>query len=236
MCSSRALVPKKEYITGTRISTSIAGPTGLAAPYWVKLARSGSVLTGSVSANGTTWTQVGRVTISMASSVLVGLSANSNSSLLLNKATYTNVTVSNTAPTVAIAAAASPTTVTGATTTLSVTGADDHGESSLMYVGGGSIRGGVYGCSPTPMNGVNQWDPGDGGKNGSMFQANASVGYLRRCFDYRSIMGEIIRDHLGATDAQLNRIIPGYASEATEHLKSGGIIGSTPIIGEIGLV
>ena len=90
--------------------------------------------------------------------------------------------------------------------------------------------------SPAPMNGVNQWDPGDGGKNGSMFQANASVGYLRRCFDYRSIMGEIIRDHLGANDAQLNRIIPGYASEATEHLKSGGIIGSTPIIGEIGLV
>jgi autotransporter-associated beta strand protein len=114
-------------------STSIAGPTGLAAPYWVKLVRSGSVLTGSVSANGTTWTQVGSVTISMASSVLVGLSANSNSSLLINKATYTNVTVSNTAPTVAIAAAASPTTVTGATTTLSVTGADDHGEPSLAY-------------------------------------------------------------------------------------------------------
>jgi len=114
-------------------STSIAGPTGLAAPYWVKLARSGSVLTGSVSANGTTWTQVGSVTIAMASSVLVGLSANSNSSLLINKATYTNVTVSNTAPTVAIAAAASPTTVTGTTTTLLVTGADDHGESSLAY-------------------------------------------------------------------------------------------------------
>ena len=114
-------------------STSIAGPTGLAAPYWVKLARSGSVLTGSVSANGTTWTQVGSVTISMASSVLVGLSANSNSSLLLNTATYTNVTVSNTAPTVAVAAAASPTTVSGDRTTLSVLGADDHGESSLAY-------------------------------------------------------------------------------------------------------
>ena len=112
----------------------------------------------------------------------------------------------------------------------------DHAEASLMYVAGGSIRGGVYGCSPAPMNGVNQWDSGDGGKNGSMFQANASVGYLRRCFDYRSILGEIIRDHLGATDAQLNRIIPGYASEATEHLKNGGSIGNTPIIGEIGLV
>lgn len=112
----------------------------------------------------------------------------------------------------------------------------DHAEASLMYVAGGSIRGGVYGCSPTPLNGVNQWDPGNGGKNGSMFQANASVGYLRRCFDYRSIMGELIRDHLGATENQLQQIIPGYASEATEHLKHGGTIGSTPIIGEIGLV
>ena len=112
----------------------------------------------------------------------------------------------------------------------------DHAEASLMYVGGGAVRGGVYGCSPAPMNGVNQWDPGDGGKNGSMFQANASVGYLRRCFDYRSIMGEIIRDHLGATEPQLNRIIPGYQNEATEHLKNGGMISTTPIIGEIGLV
>ena len=124
----------------------------------------------------------------------------------------------------------------GRTSAENASAGTDHGESSLMYVGGGGINGGVYGCSPASMNGVNQWDPGDGGKNGSMFQANASVGYLRRCFDYRSIMGEIIRDHLGATDAQLNRIIPGYSSEATEHLKSGGLVGTTPIIGEIGLV
>lgn len=112
----------------------------------------------------------------------------------------------------------------------------DHAEASLMYVAGGSVHGGIYGCSPAPLNGINQWDPGTGGKNGSMFQANSNVGYLRRCFDYRSIMGEIIRDHLGATDDQLARIIPAYASEDTEHLKLGGTVGSTPIIGEIGLV
>ena len=114
-------------------STSVAGPAGLAAPYWVRLVRAGNVLTGSVSPDGTTWTQVGSVTIAMASSVLVGLSANSNSSTLLNKSTFTNVTVSNTAPTVAAAAAATPASVTGTTTTLSVTGADDHGESNLSY-------------------------------------------------------------------------------------------------------
>ncbi len=71
-----------------------------------------------------------------------------------------------------------------------------------MYVGGGAVNGGVYGCSTAPMNGVPQWEPGTGAKNGSMFQANTSVGYLRRAFDYRSILGEIIRDHLGATQAR----------------------------------
>ena len=108
----------------------------------------------------------------------------------------------------------------------------DHAEASVMYVGGGSINGGVYGCSTTPMNGINQWDPGDGGKNGSMFQANANVGYLKRAIDYRSVLGEIIRDHLGATQAQLNRIIPAYANESVEHLLNGVSIGSTttPII------
>jgi hypothetical protein len=41
---------------------------------------------------------------------------------------------------------------------------------------------------------------------------------------------------MGATPAQLNRIIPAYANESTEHLKSGGTVGTTPIIGELDLV
>ena len=123
-----------QYRTSTGgSSTSIAGPTGKAAPYWVRLVRAGNVLTGSVSPDGTTWTQVGSVTISMASSVLVGMSANSNITTLLNSSTFTNVTVSNLAPTVATAAAVSPTTVTGQTATVSVLGADDHAESNLSY-------------------------------------------------------------------------------------------------------
>jgi hypothetical protein len=45
--------------------------------------------------------------------------------------------------------------------------------------------------------------------------------YLRRAIDYRSVLGKVIRDHLGATPDQLNRIIPGYA-KSSEALKSGG--------------
>lgn len=112
----------------------------------------------------------------------------------------------------------------------------DHAEASVMYVAGGSIHGGVYGCSPTPLNGVNQWDPGTGVKDGSMYAANASVGYLRRAIDYRSVLGEIIRDHMGATQNQLNRIIPAYGNESVEHLLDGGTVGTTPIIGEVEIV
>jgi len=36
------------------------------------------------------------------------------------------------------------------------------------------------------------------------------------------VMGKVIRDHLGASQEQLNRIIPGYAA-ANQSLKSGGI-------------
>ena len=114
----------------------------------------------------------------------------------------------------------------------------DHGESSVMYVAGGGVTGGVYGCDPNPstLAGVKNWDPGTGVKDGSLFGANNSVGYLKRLIDYRSVVGEIIRDHLGATQNQLNRIIPAYNNEATEHLRLGGAIGSTPILGELGLV
>ena len=43
------------------------------------------------------------------------------------------ITVSDAAPTVAIAAAATPATIAGTTTALSVLGADDGGESNLTY-------------------------------------------------------------------------------------------------------
>ena len=80
------------------------------------------------------------------------------------------------------------------------------------------------------------WKVGTGAKNGSLFASNSNVGYLRRSIDYRSVIGEIIRDHLGATQPQLERIIPAYGSESSEHLMNGGMVSATPIIGELGLV
>ena len=69
-----------------------------------------------------------------------------------------------------------------------------------------------------------------------MFAANASVGYLRRCIDYRSVLGEVIRKHLGATQNQLNTIIPGYATVGENLLSGGNGLDGTQIRGEVGIL
>ena len=55
--------------------------------------------------------------------------------------------------------------------------------------------------------------------------------------DYRSVVGEIIREHLGATLPQLGRIIPGYADLGETLIVAGtSAIDGTPIMGEVDLV
>jgi uncharacterized protein (DUF1501 family) len=112
----------------------------------------------------------------------------------------------------------------------------DHAEGSVMWVAGGAVKGygagnpsGVFNCSPSDSI------PWVTGGSGSMFGVSGS--YLKRNTDFRSVLGEIIRKHLGATQAQLNRIIPGYAV-AGEALLGGGTssIDGTPIRGEVGFL
>jgi uncharacterized protein (DUF1501 family) len=101
----------------------------------------------------------------------------------------------------------------------------DHAEAGTMFVAGGKVKGGVYQCSN------DSWTIGP---TGSMFQVNNR--YLRRSVDYRSVLGEVIRDHLGATPEQLKTIIPGYA-DPRENLQTGGVApDGTRIVGELGLV
>jgi uncharacterized protein (DUF1501 family) len=130
----------------------------------------------------------------------------------------------------------------GRTTVQNTSGGTDHAEAGVMFVAGGAVKGynrgttktGVYACSPNDAyNG--QSIPWVTGQNGSMF--GASGRYLKRAVDYRSILGELIRDHLGATQDQLNRIIPGYAV-AGENLVSGGVssIDKTKIFGELDII
>src|SRR5437773_11496526 len=119
----------------------------------------------------------------------------------------------------------------------------DHAEAGVMFIAGGAVKGynkgnttGVFGCHtgdsvPWITGPANQ----AGGIDGSMF--GASDRYLKRAYDYRSVLGKLIRDHLGAIQNQLNRIIPGYL-DSREKLQAGGTSGidGAPIIAEPGLV
>lgn len=61
------------------------------APYWVKLTRSGSTFTAYQSADGNTWVPVSSATISMATSVYVGLALTSHNNSALNASVLDNV-------------------------------------------------------------------------------------------------------------------------------------------------
>jgi uncharacterized protein (DUF1501 family) len=120
----------------------------------------------------------------------------------------------------------------------------DHAEGGMMLVAGGAVKGygksgrttGIFGCHTSDTyNGISvPWVPGSstpavqivGTVPGSMF--GISNRYLQRAVDYRSVLGELIRDHLGATQAQLDRIIPGYAV-AGQKLKNGGVTTNTTV-------
>lgn len=125
----------------------------------------------------------------------------------------------------------------GRTTIQNSSGGTDHAEAGLMMVAGGGVRGvgkdgatnAILGCHP------NDSIPWVTGQTGSMF--GVSSRYLKRSYDYRSVLGRIIRDHLGATQGQLDRIIPGYI-DSREKLLSGGTntIDNTVIAGEPDLV
>jgi hypothetical protein len=61
------------------------------APYWVRITRKGNTFSAYSSADGTTWILVGQDTISMASSVFVGLAVTAHHAGLVNTATFDHV-------------------------------------------------------------------------------------------------------------------------------------------------
>jgi regulation of enolase protein 1 (concanavalin A-like superfamily) len=69
------------------------------APAWLRLSRSGSTVTASVSADGSTWTAVGTTAVTFGSTAYVGILVCSHTTTALNTSTFDNVTVSgDTAP------------------------------------------------------------------------------------------------------------------------------------------
>jgi hypothetical protein len=70
-----------------------SAPYASTAPLWVRVVRKGTTFSGYVSLDGVTWTLVGTDTISMASTVYVGLAVTSHNSGVLCTSSFDNVTV-----------------------------------------------------------------------------------------------------------------------------------------------
>jgi uncharacterized delta-60 repeat protein len=82
---------QRRQTTGA-FSLHTAGPF-VAAPYWVKLVRSGNTFTGSVSTDGVTWTMVGSDTVTMGTNALIGLAVTSHNNAVLTTAVIDSVTI-----------------------------------------------------------------------------------------------------------------------------------------------
>jgi regulation of enolase protein 1 (concanavalin A-like superfamily)/phosphatidylserine/phosphatidylglycerophosphate/cardiolipin synthase-like enzyme len=82
--------------SSTGAATAWLAGAAQSAPAWLRLVRSGTTITGSVSADGVTWTTVGTTTVSMATNIFVGLVVCSHTTSALNTSAFDNVTVQTT--------------------------------------------------------------------------------------------------------------------------------------------
>ncbi|HXI29957.1 MAG TPA: phospholipase D-like domain-containing protein [Vicinamibacterales bacterium] len=80
-----------QYRTSDGAAAASVTGTAVAAPYWVKVVRSGATVTAFQSADGATWTQVGSASISLGSTAFIGLAVSSHDNTRLCTASFTNV-------------------------------------------------------------------------------------------------------------------------------------------------
>ena len=77
-----------QYRTSTGGSSAHIGGGGGTAPVWLRLRRSGSTITASRSADGNSWSTIGSVSVSMNSTVFIGLATTSHNNGALSTARF----------------------------------------------------------------------------------------------------------------------------------------------------
>jgi len=90
-----------QYRTTTGGATTVNTKSGIAAPYWVKLVKSGSNFAGYVSSNGSSWTQVGPIInlgFGATAAVSGGYAVSSHNNTTLSSANFDNFSQSTPAP------------------------------------------------------------------------------------------------------------------------------------------
>jgi len=129
-------------------------------PYWVRLTRTGNVITAYQAPDGVTWSEVGAETLTMPSTVYVGICVTAHNNADLCGGSMDNVTVS-TEGSLAFSNAGYTVgeTSTGATITVSRTG----GSLDAVGVTYATVPGGlaVAGTNYTPVSGTLNWANGD---------------------------------------------------------------------------
>jgi len=83
---------RRSSTSGNSSSTTV---NGKAAPYWMKLTRSGNTFTGYISGDGSNWSQLASASITMAGNYTLGLAVCSGSGTTLNPSVFDNVSTTN---------------------------------------------------------------------------------------------------------------------------------------------
>ena len=153
--------------------TAATAQAGLAAPYWVKISRYGSLFTSSYSADGSTWTVLGTQGFAISSSIYVGLAVTSTNDAVLCNATFDNVSI--------------PTPIAVAGEDLTVTDTDANGSEivplngSASTAGAGTITSYVWkqgdtqiatGANPSVNFAINAGGPAYTGADGVAYSAS----------------------------------------------------------------
>jgi hypothetical protein len=143
---------------------AVAGGTSLntagalnAAPGWVRLTRSGSLLTAYQSSDGTTWTAVGADSVPMASTVYVGIAVTSHNATAATTITADSLRITqaggNQPPTVSITSPANGATFTApASMTITANAADPEKQLTKVEFYNGAVLLGTATTAPYSVN------------------------------------------------------------------------------------
>jgi autotransporter-associated beta strand protein len=141
-------------------SSYTVGTAGPAAPYWVRLVRSGTIFSAYASANGTAWTQIGGSTnlSGLGASALWGLAVTAHTNGLASVATFDSVSldqpVVNHPP--VLSTNANQVIVAGATLLVTNTATDPESPPEVLTF---SLPGAPTNAAINPITGVLTWRP-----------------------------------------------------------------------------
>jgi len=149
-----------QYRTTANNAANGTSSNSLAWPYWVRLARTGNVVTGYESPDGNTWTEMGSETLTMPASIYVGVCVTAHNNADLCSASMDNVTVSTEG---SLAFSNAQYTVNQSSASATITVSRTGGSLDAVGISYSTVSGGlaVAGTNYTAVSGNLSWANGD---------------------------------------------------------------------------